>query len=84
MKPFDERGASEMLNLELARIVTAERRRETDQAVRLSPLRIALRERLAELKARASPVRFPTRSESRPGHQAGPRAVTLTAAQTAA
>jgi hypothetical protein len=40
-----------MLNLELARIVTAERRRETDQAVRLSPHRIALAERFAELKA---------------------------------
>ena len=46
-----------MLNLELARIVTAERRRETDQAMRLSPHRIALGERLAQLKAGQSAPR---------------------------
>jgi hypothetical protein len=42
-----------MLNLELARIVTAERRRETAAAVRESSLRRALSERQAEAKAAA-------------------------------
>jgi hypothetical protein len=54
-----------MMNLELARIVTAERRRETAEAVCESGLRRALSERKAE--ARAAEL-CPT---SRPGSNAG-------------
>jgi hypothetical protein len=54
-----------MMNLELARIVTAERRRETAEAVRESGLRRALSERKAE--ARAAELCPP----SRPGSNAG-------------
>lgn len=59
-----------MLNLELARIVTAERRHETDRAVRLSPHRIALGERRAELKAGLSIV--PARPDASAGQGTKP------------
>jgi hypothetical protein len=60
-----------MMNLELARIVTAERRRATDEAVRQAGFRAALSERAAERKLAADGC-TPGRPDASAGQGAKP------------
>jgi hypothetical protein len=57
-----------MLNLELARIIVAERRREADESVRQGRLRLALAERKA---AAAQAIDKESSPIPRPGAEAG-------------
>lgn len=61
-----------MLNLELARIVVAERRRELDQHLRAGRFRVALTERAAGVASRRQDDESAARSCAESGSGAAP------------